>query len=127
MQKTKLRQSGLSAVPSSEKITIHVQSDLIHSECRIVRIGRAPIERASCPGRVCALEKTLRGYAQKKIDTAVVSTVGSSFDSSGEAYDYYNLYSWEVGFGIRYGKSRLNVERTKCMQEIVCGYSVSAN
>ena len=48
-----------------------------------------------------------------------------SFDSLGEAYDFYNLYSWELGFGIRYGKSRLNAERTKSMQEIVCGCSVS--
>ena len=40
---------------------------------------------------------------------------------SSEAYDFYNLYLWEKGFDIRYVKSRLNVERTKCMQEIVCG------
>ena len=71
------------------------------------------------------LKKTLRGYAEKKTDTVVVPSVGYNFDSLGEAYDFYNLYSWEIGFGIRYGKSRLNVERTKCMQEIVCGYSVS--
>ncbi|KAM3393441.1 hypothetical protein ACQJBY_014244 [Aegilops geniculata] len=44
-----------------------------------------------------------------------------SFDSLGEAYDFYNLYSWERGFGIRYSKSRLNAEKTKCMQEVVCG------
>jgi hypothetical protein len=31
--------------------------------------------------------------------------IGLSFDSMGEAYAYYNLYSWECGFGIRYGKS----------------------
>ncbi|XBH58585.1 hypothetical protein VPH35_079994 [Triticum aestivum] len=43
-----------------------------------------------------------------------------SFDSRG-TYDFYNLYSWELGFGIRYGKSGLNVELTKGMQEIVCG------
>jgi hypothetical protein len=43
------------------------------------------------------------------------------FDSLGEAYDLYNLYSWEHGFG----KSQMNAEKTKCMQEIVCGYSVS--
>ena len=43
----------------------------------------------------------------------------------GEAYDFYNLYSWEIGFEIRYEKSRLNVKRTKCMQEIVCGWAVS--
>ncbi|XBJ04656.1 hypothetical protein VPH35_023560 [Triticum aestivum] len=49
-----------------------------------------------------------------------------TFDSMGEAYDFYNLYSWEKGFGIRYRKSRLNVERTKSMQEIVCGCSGKA-
>jgi hypothetical protein len=25
--------------------------------------------------------------------------IGLSFDSMGEAYAYYNLYSWECGFG----------------------------
>ncbi|XP_044387794.1 protein FAR1-RELATED SEQUENCE 5-like [Triticum aestivum] len=90
---------------------------------RRIRIGRAPIERTPCAGRVSALEKTLRGYTEKRTDTVVVPAVGYTFDSLGEAYDFYNLYSWEIGFGIRYGKSRLNVERTKCMQEIVCGCS----
>lgn len=33
----------------------------------------------------------------------------------------YNLYSWDVGFGIRYGESRLNDERTKSMHKIICG------
>jgi uncharacterized protein (DUF486 family) len=54
-----------------------------------------------------------------------VPEVGVTFDSIGEAYDFYNLYSWERGFGVRYGKSRLNVDQVKCMQEIVCGCSVS--
>lgn len=68
-------------------------------------------------------KKIFRRYAEKKSDTVIVPVVGSNFDSLGEAYDYYNLYSWEIGFGVRYGKSRVNVERTKCMQEIVCGFS----
>ncbi|KAI4981696.1 hypothetical protein ZWY2020_022188 [Hordeum vulgare] len=88
-----------------------------------VRVGRAPVERLPCAGRVCALEKTLRCYAEKKTDTVVVPAIGYTFDSLGEAYDFYNLYSWEIGFGIRYGKSRLIVERSKCIQEIVCGCS----
>uniref|UniRef100_A0A452Z5A6 Uncharacterized protein n=3 Tax=Aegilops tauschii subsp. strangulata TaxID=200361 RepID=A0A452Z5A6_AEGTS len=50
--------------------------------------------------------------------------IGTSFDTLGEAYNFYNLYSWEKGFGIRYGKSRMNVNWTKCMQEIVCGSAV---
>lgn len=36
---------------------------------------------------------------------------------------FTKLYSWEHGFGIRYGKSRLNAEKTKCMQEVVYGCS----
>lgn len=39
--------------------------------------------------------------------------------------DFYNIYSREKGLGIRYRKIRLNVEREKCMQEIVCGWAVS--
>ncbi|VAH05423.1 unnamed protein product [Triticum turgidum subsp. durum] len=61
-----------------------------------VRVGQAPIERPPCAGRVSALEKSLRGYAEKKTETVVVPAVGNSFDSLGEAYDYYNLYSWEI-------------------------------
>lgn len=68
----------------------------------------------------------MRKYAEEPSKNVVRPTLGLTFDSLGEAYDFYNLYSWETGFGIRYGKSRLNVERTKCMQEIVCGCSVSA-
>uniref|UniRef100_A0A8R7V0Z9 Protein FAR1-RELATED SEQUENCE n=1 Tax=Triticum urartu TaxID=4572 RepID=A0A8R7V0Z9_TRIUA len=49
--------------------------------------------------------------------------LGTTFTSVAEAYDFYNLYSWEKGFSIRYDKSRLHVQRTKCMQEIVCGCS----
>ena len=38
--------------------------------------------------------------------------IGTRFDTLGEAYDFYNLYSWEKGFGIRYEKSRVNVNWT---------------
>uniref|UniRef100_M8C1V0 Protein FAR1-RELATED SEQUENCE n=1 Tax=Aegilops tauschii TaxID=37682 RepID=M8C1V0_AEGTA len=65
---------------------------------------------------------TKRRYADKPSDNVVKPETGMSFDSQG-TYDFYNLYSWELGFGIRYGKSDLNVELTKGMQEIVCGCS----
>ena len=54
-----------------------------------------------CAGGTTALEKALRGYANEKTPTVIVHVVGSTFDSLGEAYDFYNLYSWEKGFGIR--------------------------
>lgn len=70
-----------------------------------------------------ALEQSMRKYAEEPTKSLIRPALGLSFDSLGEAYDFYNLYSWEISFGIRYGKSRLNNERTKCMQEIVCGCS----
>jgi hypothetical protein len=82
-------------------------------------VGRAP-----SPNRVTTLEKSVRQFAEHPGEIVIVPKKGTSFDTLGEAYDFYNLYSWEKGFGIRYGKSRLNVNRTKCMQEIVCGCAV---
>ena len=83
-----------------------------------------PDERQTKPDRVTALEHSFRSFADRKTDAVVHPSVGLTFDSIGEAYDYYNLYSWEVGFGIRYGKSRTNVKGGKCMQELLCVCSV---
>uniref|UniRef100_A0A8R7Q1J7 SWIM-type domain-containing protein n=2 Tax=Triticum urartu TaxID=4572 RepID=A0A8R7Q1J7_TRIUA len=79
-----------------------------------------PDERATSAERVTALETALTGFAERKTDTVVTPSVGLTFDSIIEAYDFYNLYSWETGFGIRYAKSRTNVKGTRCMQEFVC-------
>lgn len=90
-----------------------------------VRVGGHAAERIPCAARIGALEKSIKTYPEKMGEHVVEPAPGMTFDSLGEAYDFYNLYSWEHGFGIRYGKSRLNPERTKTMQEIVCGCSVS--
>jgi hypothetical protein len=89
-----------------------------------VRIAKEPPPRPSAPGRTSALEKSIRGFANKESESVINPKIATSFDSLQDAYDFYNLYSWELGFGIRYGKSRLNVERVKCMQELVCGCAV---
>jgi hypothetical protein len=81
-----------------------------------VRIGNAPPARVTGPEHLSALEKSIRGYAEKPSDIVVKSEIGTGFNSVEEAYDFYNLYSWKVGFGICDGKSRLNIERGKCMQ-----------
>jgi hypothetical protein len=52
------------------------------------------------------------GVILKTEGSVVEPAIGMTFDSLGEAYDFYNLYSWEHGFGVRYGKSRLNPEKT---------------
>jgi hypothetical protein len=54
--------------------------------------------------------------------------IGMVFDSRAEIYNFYNLYSWEVGFGIRFGcfaRNRVNKMRT--MQELVCEKEVKCS
>ncbi|XP_073360554.1 uncharacterized protein [Aegilops tauschii subsp. strangulata] len=87
---------------------------------RRVRLGKAPDERDMNPDRKTALELSVRAYAEKCEGHVINPTIGTEFDSLDEAYEFYNLYSWETGFGIRLAKSRLSVQRTRCMQEIVC-------
>uniref|UniRef100_A0ACD6A8I6 Uncharacterized protein n=1 Tax=Avena sativa TaxID=4498 RepID=A0ACD6A8I6_AVESA len=106
----------------STQSTVHVNPEAL-GWIRRVRVGGNAVERTLCANRVGALEQTIRSYAEIRGDHVVEPSLGLTVDSLEEAYDFYNLYSWEQGFGIRYGKSRLNPERTKTMQEIVCGCS----
>ncbi|XP_066383117.1 uncharacterized protein [Miscanthus floridulus] len=73
------------------------------------------------PRDIGTIEKAMRN-APKHITVHIFEPkLGMVFDSRAEAYKFYNLYSWEVGFGIRFGsfaKNRVNQMRT--MQEIVC-------
>ena len=66
-----------------------------------------------------ALETSFRKFAEEPTKSVVRPELGLNFDSLGGAYNFYNLYSREMGFGIRYGKSMLNAEMVKSMQEIV--------
>jgi hypothetical protein len=75
-------------------------------------------ERAASANRISALESSFCGFAERKSEEVLAPIIGLTFDSMREAYDYYNLYSWECGFGIRYGK---------CMQEFLCNCVVHDN
>lgn len=70
--------------------------------------------------RVGALEKAIAGFAQRETEAVVNPTVGSSFVSLDEAYEFYNIYSWESGFGVRYGAGSMDSHGTKCIQQFVC-------
>ncbi|KAM0846512.1 hypothetical protein ACQ4PT_055629 [Festuca glaucescens] len=88
---------------------------------RRVHCGKIPEGRDPDAGRVSALKSAMRGFANRTIDFVIDPSLGTEFDSLSEAYDFYNLYSWEIGFGIRYGHSRKNVAGSKTVQEIICG------
>jgi hypothetical protein len=46
------------------------------------------------------------------------------FNSAKEAKDFYNLYSWEIGFGIRRGRSKTNGNSYITRQDFVCSCKV---
>ena len=86
-----------------------------------LRLRSAPPDRMPCPSRMSAQEVSIRKYVEEPTQSVITPELGISFDSLGDGYDFYTLYSWEVGLGVRYGKNRLNAERTKSVREIVCG------
>ncbi|XP_037408011.1 uncharacterized protein LOC119270145 [Triticum dicoccoides] len=71
------------------------------------RRGAMPDERTIQAKRVTTLETAIRGFAERKTASVITPTLGLSYDSLTEAYDFYNLYSWECGFGIRYGRAKI--------------------
>ena len=93
-------QSFSPSAPAAASTTIHVGWK------RRPRVPRGPDERAAVV-RVPALEAAIRGFANRGTDVVVNPSMGTVFDSLTEAYEFYNLYSWEV--------SRQNVNGTKCM------------
>lgn len=50
-------------------------------------------------------------FADRTNEYIIFLAVGTEFDSWEEAYEYYNLYSWECGFGISCGKRRFSESR----------------
>lgn len=85
------------------------------------RFGEIPDFRTAKNGRKITLELKLRKFGNRNSDEIVVPERGMEFDSLPEAFDFFNLYSWEVGFGIKYGASRRNKQGSLTMQEILCG------
>jgi len=81
------------------------------------------------PWEESAVSKALRAAESSRNKLVFEPAVGTTFNSCEEAKDYYNLYSWEIGFGIGYGRSRTNSNNYRTRQDLVCscqGQSTSA-
>ncbi|CAN6171129.1 unnamed protein product [Urochloa humidicola] len=77
-------------------------------------------EREPRPGFMSAYEESLKKYVDKRSDVVISPSRCMSFNSLAEAFEFYNLYSWEVGFGIRWKDSSKNADKSVMVQEIVC-------
>jgi len=85
------------------------------------RQGSVPPERAPKRGGVSAYEQSLKDYVDRMSIVVISPSVGMSFDSRAEAYEFYNLHSWELGFGIR---CNMTVGKSVVSQDIVCSCEV---
>jgi hypothetical protein len=75
-----------------------------------------------------AIEVALRNAPYRKTKYIFEPLVGLTFDSEEEAYQFYNMYSWEVGFGIKKkGISNNNKARNQTSRDLRCLYAVSLN
>ena len=74
--------------------------------CNRSQLGSAPPDRTPCPSRIIAMEQSICKYAEEPSKSVITPELGLNFDLLGEACNFYNLYSWEIGFAIKYGKSR---------------------
>ena len=69
--------------------------------------------RDPVPGKQSALQQALMKFADCRNGYVINPIVGTEFDNCDEGYEYYNLYSWECGFGIRWGKKRWSEKKCK--------------
>jgi hypothetical protein len=65
-----------------------------------------------------AFEKSIRDYEEKLGEDVIDPCLATMFDSLWKAYDFYNVYVWEHGFGIRHRKSRLNARRRSASRRL---------
>jgi len=82
-----------------------------------------------------SIERALRGASTRDTEYIFEPIMGMVFDSGQEAKEFYNMYSWEAGFGVKYNSNRpgsRNVAKQRengeepylSMPEIVCHKSV---
>ena len=74
-------------------------------------MSSGPDHREKELGKTSALEQALMKFADRNSEYIINPAVGTKFDDCEEAYEYYNLYSWECGFGIRCGKKSYSMTR----------------
>ncbi|CAL5021319.1 unnamed protein product [Urochloa decumbens] len=85
------------------------------------RKARSGLNYRIAPNEESAIKKALRTTESRKGEAIFYPYKGTVFNSVTEAKEFYNLYSWEMGFGIRLDRSRRNkATNYQGSQDIVC-------
>lgn len=70
------------------------------------------------------IEIALRNAPYRKTKYIFEPVLGITFDDEEEAYHFYNMYSWEVGFGIKKATRVSNTQKFHSSRELRCLCSV---
>jgi hypothetical protein len=66
------------------------------------------------------IEESMRKYCEDKKSVMFEPQVGMQFSSTEEAFQFYNMYSWVLGFSIRLGDNYTPKTKQRTMQEYLC-------
>jgi hypothetical protein len=92
-------------------------------QCR--KMPREGPEARLAPHEESAVSRVLRTAVHRPGQPIFFPYIGTTFNSCEEAWEYYNLYSWEIGFGIRYGRRSTNRKDYQTIQDLVCSCEVN--
>jgi hypothetical protein len=71
-----------------------------------------------CPRKIFKKkEASVRKYCEDKSYDMFKPEVGMRFDTCEDAYKFYNMYSWVLGFSIRCGDNYTNTKKIRTNQE----------
>jgi hypothetical protein len=93
---------------------------LFHTRTR----GKHGPESRISPLEESPVIQAMRNSINRSGEPVFLPMVGMEFNSAKEAKDFYNLYSWEIGFGIRKGRNRTNDNNYTTRQYLVCSCEV---
>jgi hypothetical protein len=69
------------------------------------------------PRDMGAVEIAVRTASHRKGEHIFEPILGMVFDSKEEGYEFYNMYSWEYGFGIIYNKNRPSSSKIQSLEQ----------
>lgn len=71
------------------------------------------------------IEDSVRRYCEDKSTDMFKPEIGMTFTSCEDAYKFYNMYSWVLGFSIRCGDNYTNTKGVRTVQEYKCQREVT--
>ncbi|CAN6209575.1 unnamed protein product [Urochloa humidicola] len=101
------------------------QAKLLERGTTSMKRRRGKVPRSGLDYRVAtdeetAIEAALRTAPSRKGEPIFYPYKGTTFNSREEAWHFYTLYSWKIGFGIRKTDARTNKEGYTTKQDLVC-------